>query len=101
MMNARLKKERKRRKKYLRLRKKLTDNPRLRTVAAYARDAQRDRVLLRFFGRDRPGARVAMRNQDILKRRYKRTMEFAGKSIGKWSDALLARVSGRWCGRWA
>ena len=84
MMKARLKRERKRRNRYLRLRKKLTDNPRMRSVADYARDARRDRVLLRFAGRNRPGARAALSNRDILRRRYKRTMEFAGKSIGKW-----------------
>ena len=50
MMKARLKRERKRRNRYLRLRKKLTDNPRMRSVADYAKDAQRDRVLLRFWG---------------------------------------------------
>ena len=84
-MKAHLKAKAKRRRKYLRLRKKLTDNPRLRTVADYARDAQRDRTLLRFVGRNVPGARAAIRNRAVLKRRYKRTLEFAGKSNLKWN----------------
>ena len=83
-MNAHLKAKEARRKKYLRLRSKLTEHPRLRTVADYARDAQRDRVLLRFVGRAVPGARTAMGHKDVLRRRYKRTREFAGKSDGGW-----------------
>ena len=95
-MKAHLKAKAKRRKKYLRLRQKLTDQPRLRSVADYARDAQRDRVLLRFAGRNGPGARAAMRNRDILKRRYKRTMEFGGRHSGKWPTlfALAFLVGG-------
>ena len=76
---AHLKAKAARRKKYLRLRKRLTEHPRLRSVGDYAEDARRDRVLLRFAGRNMPGARAAMASKDILRRRYKRTLEFAGK----------------------
>ena len=83
-----------RRKKYLRLRKKLTEHPRLRSVADYARDAQRDRTLLRFTGRNVPGARAAMANKDVLKRRHKRTLEFAGNNNKWYSLFLLAFLGG-------
>ena len=83
-LKAHLKAEADRKRKYLRLRRKLTENPRLRTVEDYARDAQRDRVLLRFAGRAVPGARTAMAHKDVLRRRYKRTREFAGRSDGGW-----------------
>ena len=79
----------KRRKKYLRIRKQLTERPRFRSVADYARDAQRDLILLRFGGRNVPGARAALRNRDVLRRRYKRTMEFAGKTNAKWPVLFL------------
>ena len=77
------------------LRKKLTDHPRLRSVADYARDAQRDRTLLRFAGRNVPGARAAMANKDVLKRRYKRTLEFSGNRNNKWNSLFsLAFLGG-------
>ena len=85
----------KRRKKYLRLRQKVINQPRFRSVEEYAKDAQRDLVLLRFKGRNVPGARSALMNKGVLYRRYKRTLEFAGKTdVGWYTLFALAFLAG-------
>ena len=89
-----LKHEAKRKRRYEKARRKLTDHPRMRTVADYAKDAQRDRVLLRFRGRNVPGARTAIANRAVLRRRYKRTLEFAGKGDGGWYGLFALALLG-------
>lgn len=69
-------------KRYYQLRGRLTEYPRLRSVEGYAAEAQRERPLASFGGANLPGRPTAMRNRDVLQRRYKRTQEFAGRIVG-------------------
>ena len=76
-----------RRKRYYKLRRRLTEMPRLRSLEEYAAEAQRERPLASLGGANLPGRPTAMRNRDVLQRRYKRTQEFAGKISG--ADTLI------------
>lgn len=71
-----------RKKRYYELRRRLTEMPRLRSVEGYAAEAQRERPLASLGGANLPGRPTAMRNRDVLQRRYKRTQEFAGRIVG-------------------
>ena len=65
--------------RYYRMRQRLTEMPRLRSVQEYAAEAKRERPILRFAGANLPGMPTAMANREVLQRRYRRTMQFAGK----------------------